>query len=78
MIVAHDLGTTGDKASLHDDEGRLVAAVTVHYDTRFDRGGVAEQDPEAWWAAVWRRPDGCWPTRGRQPRTYAPSASPGR
>jgi xylulokinase len=52
MIVAHDLGTTGNKASLHDDNGRLIAAVTVPYPTRFARGGVAEQDPEQWWGAV--------------------------
>jgi xylulokinase len=52
MLVAHDLGTTGNKASLHDDDGRLVASVTVSYPTRFDRGGVAEQDPEQWWRAV--------------------------
>jgi xylulokinase len=52
MLLAHDLGTTGDKASLHDDEGRLVAAVTVHYPTRFGAGGVAEQDPRQWWDAV--------------------------
>ncbi|MCW2898459.1 MAG: xylB [Streptosporangiaceae bacterium] len=52
MLLAHDLGTTGNKASLHDDGGRLVASVTVPYRTRFDRGGVAEQDPELWWQAV--------------------------
>ncbi len=52
MIVAHDLGTTGNKASLHDDTGRLIAAVTMPYPTRFERGGVAEQDPEQWWQAV--------------------------
>lgn len=52
MIIAHDLGTTGDKASLHQDDGRLVASVTVTYETHYGRGGVVEQDPEAWWAAV--------------------------
>jgi xylulokinase len=52
MIVAHDLGTTGDKASLHTDDGRLVTAVTVRYPTTFAPGGVAEQDPEDWWHAV--------------------------
>ena len=25
MILAHDIGTTGNKASLHDDSGRIVA-----------------------------------------------------
>lgn len=52
MIIAHDLGTTGDKASLHEEDGTLVAAVTVPYDSHFASGGVAEQDPEAWWTAV--------------------------
>ena len=52
MIIAHDLGTSGDKASLHDDSGRLLAGCTVAYPTRFGPGGVAEQEPEDWWRAV--------------------------
>lgn len=52
MIIAHDLGTTGDKASLHGDDGRLLAAVTVRYPARFEEGGIAEQNPEDWWDAV--------------------------
>ncbi|WP_449409106.1 xylulokinase [Microbacterium maritypicum] len=52
MIIAHDLGTTGDKASLHHDDGRLVTSVTVPYPAHFAAGGIAEQDPEDWWGAV--------------------------
>ncbi len=52
MIIAHDLGTTGDKASLHHDDGRLVTSVTVPYPARFAAGGIAEQDPADWWGAV--------------------------
>ena len=52
MIIAHDLGTTGNKASLHHDDGRLVASVTVPYPAHFAAGGVAEQDPADWWNAV--------------------------
>lgn len=52
MIIAHDLGTTGDKSSMHHDDGRLVASVTVGYPARFAAGGVAEQDPNDWWNAV--------------------------
>jgi len=52
MLIAHDLGTTGDKASLHDDTGRLLASTTTRYETRYDRDGLAEQDPDAWWGAV--------------------------
>lgn len=52
MIIAHDLGTTGNKASLHHPDGRLTDAVTVGYPAHFGSGGVAEQDPEDWWNAV--------------------------
>lgn len=52
MIIAHDLGTTGNKASLHDSRGRLLSAVTVHYPVDFGVGGKAEQNPQDWWEAV--------------------------
>ena len=52
MIIAHDLGTTGNKASLHQEDGRLVSAVTVPYPAQFAAGGLAEQDPLDWWNAV--------------------------
>lgn len=52
MIIAHDLGTTGNKASLHDRDGRLRHAVTVAYDTHYAAGGIAEQDPHEWYRAV--------------------------
>lgn len=52
MIIAHDLGTTGNKASLHDVSGRIISHVTVSYPAHFAAGGVAEQDPYDWWNAV--------------------------
>ncbi|HVT67108.1 MAG TPA: xylulokinase [Trebonia sp.] len=52
MIIAHDLGTTGDKAILMDGSGRVTASATAHYETDFGPGGRAEQDPRAWWQAV--------------------------
>jgi len=51
FILAHDLGTSGDKASLHAADGRLLAARTAPYATDFGPGGKAEQDPADWWAA---------------------------
>lgn len=51
MLIAHDIGTTGDKASLHDATGRLLASVTVPYPTHFGPSGIVEQDPEQWWQA---------------------------
>jgi xylulokinase len=52
LIISHDLGTTGDKATLVDAGGRVVASVTSAYDTDFGPRGKAEQDAEAWWRAV--------------------------
>ena len=52
MILAHDIGTTGNKASLYSDAGDLVAATTVEYPTDFGPQGKAEQDAEKWWAAI--------------------------
>lgn len=52
MIIAHDLGTTGNKASLHRDDGTLVAAITVGYPTVYGNAGQVEQDPHDWWDAV--------------------------
>ena len=51
LILAHDLGTSGDKASLHASDGRLLASHTERYATDFGPGGKAEQDPADWWAA---------------------------
>jgi xylulokinase len=52
MLLAHDLGTTGDKASLYDEHGHLVASVTTTYATDYGAGGTAEQDAHEWWRAV--------------------------
>jgi xylulokinase len=52
LILAHDLGTTGNKATLYDAEGRLVGSAFEGYETHYERAGWAEQDPEDWWRAV--------------------------
>lgn len=52
MIIAHDLGTTGNKASLHTDDGKMLQHCTVPYPAHFASGGVAEQNPMDWWEAV--------------------------
>jgi len=51
-ILAHDLGTTGNKATLYDDEGRLVSSAFYAYETEYAHTGWAEQNPEDWWTAV--------------------------
>lgn len=52
MIIAHDLGTTGNKASLHSDDGKMLQHCTISYPAHFASSGVAEQNPMDWWNAV--------------------------
>lgn len=51
-ILAHDLGTTGNKATLYDREGSLVGSAFFGYETEYAHTSWAEQDPEDWWQAV--------------------------
>ena len=40
-ILAHDLGTSGNKATLFSEEGSLVASVTQHYPVYYSNGNWA-------------------------------------
>ena len=51
-ILAHDIGTSGDKASLFRTDGLLVDSVTMAYETHYPHPGWAEQDADEWWRAV--------------------------
>ncbi len=51
-IIAWDLGTGGNKASLYDAEGNCIAATFVSYDTYYPAHGWHEQKPEDWWNAI--------------------------
>ncbi len=51
-IVAHDVGTSGDKAVLVDIEGRVRGRVVEPYRPFYPKPGWAEQEPEDWWRAV--------------------------
>jgi xylulokinase len=53
-ILAHDVGTGGDKAVITDLEGRMVHASYEPYPVRYPRPGWAEQDPQALWQALAR------------------------
>ncbi len=52
LILAHDLGTSGNKATLYNFNGELVASNTHTYDTLTPANGFVEQDPQEWWRAV--------------------------
>lgn len=51
-VLAHDVGTTGDKATLYDEDGALVRSAFVPYETLCPRAGWLEQDPRDWWRAL--------------------------
>ncbi len=51
-LLAHDFGTSGNKATLYSTEGQLIAVKTCNYPTQFMAGNRAEQNPEDWWRAV--------------------------
>lgn len=50
--MAHDLGTTGNKATLYDERGRLLADSFCSYETFYPAPNRVEQNPEDWWRAV--------------------------
>jgi xylulokinase len=52
FIIAHDLGTTGNKASLYNREGRMLASAFYGYRTELPRVNWVEQNPADWWQAV--------------------------
>lgn len=62
-ILAHDIGTSGNKALLYDTDGRLLDSETYEYVTYYPAAGCAEQDSGDWWKAV------CVTTRGLLERT---------
>jgi len=50
-LLAHDLGTTGDKATLFTTKGELIASSYVEYPTVHPEPTWAEQNPNDWWKA---------------------------
>lgn len=51
-IIAYDLGTGGNKASLYDADGKCLAEAFVAYPTLYPQPGWHEQRPMDWWNAV--------------------------
>jgi len=51
-ILAYDLGTGGNKASLYAEDGKLIASVFEGYETHYPQSGFHEQRPLDWKRAV--------------------------
>ncbi len=51
-LLAHDLGTSGNKAVLYSADGTLIASCHQAYPTQYPHDGWVEQDADDWWRAV--------------------------
>ena len=51
-LIAYDLGTGGNKASLYNTQGNCIADTFVTYQTYYPKAGWHEQRPMDWWNAV--------------------------
>ncbi|MEM3700971.1 MAG: FGGY-family carbohydrate kinase [Candidatus Bathyarchaeia archaeon] len=51
-ILAHDTGTTSNKAVLVQLDGEIVGYASAEYSVYYPKSGYAEQKPSDWWNAV--------------------------
>ncbi|MGL5329106.1 MAG: xylulokinase [Peptostreptococcaceae bacterium] len=51
-LLAHDLGTSGNKATLYTVDGDLVKSEVYSYDTKITNNNWVEQNSNDWWKAV--------------------------
>lgn len=51
-LLGVDLGTSGTKTVLFDENGQSVASKTVEYPLIQPKNGWAEQDPKFWYDAT--------------------------
>ncbi|MEW6323405.1 MAG: FGGY-family carbohydrate kinase [Acidobacteriota bacterium] len=52
VILAHDLGTSSNKAALVAESGEVLATASASYPLLTPAPAWVEQDPSAWWDAV--------------------------
>ena len=53
-VLAHDLGSSGNKACLFNENGVLITSTFQDYDTFYPAPGWVEQSPQSWWEAIVR------------------------
>lgn len=51
-LLAHDLGTSGNKATIFSTDGKLIKSQTVAYPTHYFNDTWVEQNAVDWWEAV--------------------------
>ncbi|MBE6631378.1 MAG: xylulokinase [Ruminococcaceae bacterium] len=51
-VIAHDLGTSGNKATLYGLDGKLIKSTVYSYGLKVGENNAAEQNADDWWKAV--------------------------
>ena len=51
-LLGVDLGTSGTKTVLFDEDGNVIASKTIEYPLYQEKNGWAEQEPLDWYNAV--------------------------
>lgn len=51
-ILTHDIGTSGDKATLISTSGKILGVAEKNYEVNYPNPGWAEQNPKQYWNAV--------------------------
>ena len=51
-LLAHDIGTSGNKATLFTVDGKLIKSSVISYGAHYFHDTWVEQDAEDWWRAV--------------------------
>lgn len=67
-ILAHDLGTSGNKATLFSEDGRLIKSEVFSYDAHYFNDTWVEQNADDWWNAVCRTSSSLIQSTGVDPR----------
>lgn len=52
MWLAFDLGTSGVKAAVLDNDGKIIRSAVEPYPTYTANGGIVEQEVSDWWRAL--------------------------
>lgn len=68
-VIAHDMGTSSDKAVLVDFNGKVVASKAEPYPTYYPAPAFVEQKPEEYWDAVCKASKGLVEESGIDPQS---------
>lgn len=71
VLLAYDLGTGGLKTALYSRQGERIGSLFAEHRTVSREESWAEQDPQAWWAALCSTSRSLLEERGVDPRRVA-------